>query len=95
MSSSRMVLWAGCLCLLTAPAWAQTGPIVNGQQHQPTREEVQSREKAVGVAPTQAQRSHETAGVDRTYRKLLGQPRPAKPIAPPCQGNACSPPARP
>jgi hypothetical protein len=44
----------------------------NGQHHQPTESDVQQKEKAAGVAPTQSRQDQQAATVHTLNRRLGG-----------------------
>lgn len=82
---------AAILCGASAAGWAQRdGDVSGGMDNQPTRGEVETRERAAGVVPPPAERRREAETVDRLYRRLMdgeragrGTAAPAGPDAPP------------
>ena len=74
---SRIQTAAVILALLAAPASAiaqtpaREGNIWDWRDHQPTEAQVQSRERAEGLAPTPAQRERNAATVDQLYQQLM------------------------
>jgi hypothetical protein len=49
---------------------ARNANIYNGFDHQPTRSEVQSRERAAGVAPDSAEQAAQNSTVEHLYEEL-------------------------
>ena len=64
------------LCLPPVAALAQrNGDVSNGLDNQPTAGEVQSKERAAGVAQPPAQRQQQTGTVDNIYKELMTKER--------------------
>jgi outer membrane biogenesis lipoprotein LolB len=83
--SSRVAVAALAIALLAAPAAAfsrepdpvpdRNANVWDWRAHQPTQAQVERKENAAGVAPTQSQRDSGAATVDQLYRQLLSNSR--------------------
>lgn len=76
----------------------RNGDVSNGMNNQPSSGEVQSRERAAGVAPPAQAQQAQTGQVDTIYKQLMTKERqdgqttaPASPTAPMGQGSSVSP----
>jgi hypothetical protein len=78
--SSRVSVAAVAIALLAAPATAfsreqmpaRNANVWDWRAHQPTQAQVEQKEHAAGVAPTQSQRESAAATVNQLYRQLMG-----------------------
>jgi len=69
---------AAALLMTTSVAMAQAaasnGGIWDGRDHQPTRAPTAQKEKAAGVAPTEAKKNSDKTTVGEIDRRLLDRP---------------------
>ncbi len=66
--------------IAASPAFAQAPPLRNGntwggKDHQPTEAQVRARERAAGIAPSQAQRDATASTIDHLNEEILNQAR--------------------
>ena len=83
------VLVLASLCGAASAAWAQrNGDVRNGQDNEPTKAEVRSRERAAGVTPPPAELRRETGTVESLYRTLMSEERADDMTTAPADPNA-------
>jgi hypothetical protein len=81
--SSRISVAALAIALLAAPAAAfgreqvpaRNANVWDWRAHQPTEAQVEQKESAAGIAPTQSQRESATVTVEQLYRQVMGDSR--------------------
>jgi hypothetical protein len=82
MRSSRDLVLIGVLLLADGTsATAQTqnhdGDTWGGRRHRATEAQIESQERAAGVASTPSRATSDAVALDRIYRQLIRQGRPA------------------